>query len=50
MEARTLVMELRRRAIKRWVPCGDIYLYLYIYIFIRQVTIAIGIYNINLYK
>ena len=24
MEARTLVMELRRRAIKRWVPCGDI--------------------------
>ena len=22
-EARTLVMELRRRAIKRWVPCGD---------------------------
>ena len=23
MEARTLVMELRRRAIKRWVPCGD---------------------------
>ena len=20
---RTLVMELRRRAIKRWVPCGD---------------------------
>ena len=22
MEARTLVMELRRRAIKRWVPCG----------------------------
>ena len=21
MEARTLVMELRRRAIKRWVPC-----------------------------
>ena len=25
MEARTLVMELRRRAIKRWVPCGDIY-------------------------
>ena len=24
MEARTLVMELRRRAIKRWVSCGDI--------------------------
>ena len=24
MEARTLVMELRRYAIKRWVPCGDI--------------------------
>ena len=23
MEARTLVMELRRLAIKRWVPCGD---------------------------
>ena len=23
MEARTLVMELRRRANKRWVPCGD---------------------------
>ena len=23
MEARTLVMELRRRAIKRWVPCCD---------------------------
>ena len=23
MEATTLVMELRRRAIKRWVPCGD---------------------------
>ena len=23
MEARTLVMELRRRAIKRLVPCGD---------------------------
>ena len=23
MEARTLVMELRRCAIKRWVPCGD---------------------------
>ena len=23
MEARTLVMELRRRAIKRWVPCWD---------------------------
>ena len=23
MEARTLVMELRWRAIKRWVPCGD---------------------------
>ena len=23
IEARTLVMELRRRAIKRWVPCGD---------------------------
>ena len=23
MEARTLVMELSRRAIKRWVPCGD---------------------------
>ena len=23
MEARTLVMELCRRAIKRWVPCGD---------------------------
>ena len=23
MEARTLVMELRRRAIKRWVLCGD---------------------------
>ena len=23
MEARTLVTELRRRAIKRWVPCGD---------------------------
>ena len=23
METRTLVMELRRRAIKRWVPCGD---------------------------
>ena len=22
IEARTLVMELRRRAIKRWVPCG----------------------------
>ena len=25
MEARTLVMELRRREIKRWVPCGDMY-------------------------
>ena len=23
MEARTLVMELRRRKIKRWIPCGD---------------------------
>ena len=23
MEARTLVIELRRRAIKRWDPCGD---------------------------
>ena len=23
MEARTLVMKLHRRAIKRWVPCGD---------------------------
>ena len=23
LEARTLVMEFRRRAIKRWVPCGD---------------------------
>ena len=23
MEIKTLVMELRRRAIKRWVPCGD---------------------------
>ena len=23
MDAKTLVMELRRRAIKRWVPCGD---------------------------
>ena len=23
MEARTLVMELRQRAIKRWVLCGD---------------------------
>ena len=23
METRTLVMELRRRTIKRWVPCGD---------------------------
>ena len=23
IEIRTLVMELRRRAIKRWVPCGD---------------------------
>ena len=23
MEARTLVMELRWRAIKRWVPCGE---------------------------
>ena len=23
MEARTLVMELRRRTIKRWVPCGN---------------------------
>ena len=23
MEERTLVIELRRRAIKRWVPCGD---------------------------
>ena len=23
METRTLVMELHRRAIKRWVPCGD---------------------------
>ena len=23
MEARTLAMELRRRATKRWVPCGD---------------------------
>ena len=23
METGTLVMELRRRAIKRWVPCGD---------------------------
>ena len=23
METRILVMELRRRAIKRWVPCGD---------------------------
>ena len=22
-ETRRLVMELRRRAIKRWVPCGD---------------------------
>ena len=25
METRTLVMELRRRAVKRQVPCGDIY-------------------------
>ena len=24
METRTLVMELSRRVIKRWVPCGDI--------------------------
>ena len=24
METRTLVIELRRSAIKRWVPCGDI--------------------------
>ena len=24
MEARTLVMKLRQRAIKTWVPCGDI--------------------------
>ena len=24
METRTLMMELRRCAIKRWVPCGDI--------------------------
>ena len=23
MEIRTLVIELRRRSIKRWVPCGD---------------------------
>ena len=23
VETRTLVMELRRRTIKRWVPCGD---------------------------
>ena len=23
MVTRTLLMELRRRAIKRWVPCGD---------------------------
>ena len=23
METRTLVMELRQRAITRWVPCGD---------------------------
>ena len=23
IETRTLVMELRRRSIKRWVPCGD---------------------------
>ena len=23
MEIRTLLMELRRRTIKRWVPCGD---------------------------
>ena len=23
METRTLVIELRRSAIKRWVPCGD---------------------------
>ena len=23
METMTMVMELRRRAIKRWVPCGD---------------------------
>ena len=23
METMTLVMELRRRAIKRWVPCGE---------------------------
>ena len=23
MEIRTLMMELRRHAIKRWVPCGD---------------------------
>ena len=23
METRTLVMELRQRAIKPWVPCGD---------------------------
>ena len=23
MVTRTLVMELRRRAIKRWIPCGD---------------------------
>ena len=23
METKTLVIELRRRAIKRWVPCGD---------------------------
>ena len=23
IEIRTLVMELRRNAIKRWVPCGD---------------------------
>ena len=23
MEIKTLVMELRRRAIERWIPCGD---------------------------
>ena len=23
METKTMVMELRRRAINRWVPCGD---------------------------
>ena len=26
MEVRTLVIELRRRAIKRWVPCSDIWI------------------------